>query len=255
MIAHRSDRRCQQDENPGRCNLYELDGYTGARSISHTTRSTAMSALFDMARAVPAKRRALCFGQAGDRTDELIRELARARMGDRPRPVSLSRSSRSTIAAARHGDVFGIISDELVKHGRRLQSRSFTTRKNSIRLMRRIDWAQPGDLVDHARARRREARARLGSASWVLRIKSRISAAISSVLLGDRMSPARTCLPRSSALLTVTICLRATSRASYVSTMACGDTTLIFRANRTRATDCSTRARRRPSAGPVRQGA
>ena len=65
----------QQDENPGRSNLYQLDGYQVLIDFAHNP--AAMSALFDMARAVPANRRALCFGQAGDRTDELIRELAR----------------------------------------------------------------------------------------------------------------------------------------------------------------------------------
>ncbi|MBT8444551.1 MAG: Mur ligase, partial [Gammaproteobacteria bacterium] len=64
-----------QDENPGRCNLYDLDGFKVLIDFAHNP--AAMGALFDMARAVPAKRRALCFGQAGDRTDELIRELAR----------------------------------------------------------------------------------------------------------------------------------------------------------------------------------
>ena len=65
----------QQDENPGRCNIYDLNGFKVLVDFAHNP--AAMSALFDMARAIPAERRALCFGQAGDRTDELIRELAR----------------------------------------------------------------------------------------------------------------------------------------------------------------------------------
>ncbi|MDH3616504.1 MAG: Mur ligase family protein, partial [Gammaproteobacteria bacterium] len=53
-----------QDENPGRCNIYDLDGRKVLVDFAHNP--AAMSALFDMARAIPATRRALCFGQAGD---------------------------------------------------------------------------------------------------------------------------------------------------------------------------------------------
>ena len=68
-------RTMQQDENPGRCNLFELDDRSVIVDFAHNP--AAMAALFDIARAIPAERRVLCFGQAGDRTDELIRELAR----------------------------------------------------------------------------------------------------------------------------------------------------------------------------------
>ena len=50
----------QQDENPGRCNIYELNGFKVLIDFAHNP--AAMSALFDMARAIPAERRALCFG-------------------------------------------------------------------------------------------------------------------------------------------------------------------------------------------------
>ncbi|MEO1202300.1 MAG: Mur ligase family protein, partial [Pseudomonadota bacterium] len=63
-----------QDDNPGRCNIYDVGGIRVLVDFAHNP--AAMSALFDMASALPAKRRVLCFGQAGDRTDALIRELA-----------------------------------------------------------------------------------------------------------------------------------------------------------------------------------
>ncbi|MGI9233869.1 MAG: Mur ligase family protein, partial [Woeseiaceae bacterium] len=64
-----------QDANPGRCNLYDLNRFKVLVDFAHNP--AAMAALFDMARAIPARRRVLCFGQAGDRTDALIEELAR----------------------------------------------------------------------------------------------------------------------------------------------------------------------------------
>ncbi len=132
-----------QDENPGRCNLYELDGRSVLVDFAHNP--AAMMALFDIARAVPAERRVLCFGQAGDRTDELIRELARDAWA-----IGLDRVVVSELATyhrgRQHGDVFAIIKDELMRHGaddsqiehNETEMESFTSA---------IEWAQPGDLV------------------------------------------------------------------------------------------------------------
>ena len=132
-----------QDENPGRCNLYELDDRSVLVDFAHNP--AAMMALFDMARAVPAERRVLCFGQAGDRTDELIRELARDAWA-----IGLDRVVVSELAAyhrgRQHGDVFTIINDELIRCGAdHSQIEHNETEMESF--MSAIGWAQPGDLV------------------------------------------------------------------------------------------------------------
>jgi len=132
-----------QDENPGRSNLYELDDRSILVDFAHNP--AAMMALFDMARAVPAKRRVLCFGQAGDRTDPLIRELARDAWA-----IGLDRIIVSELAAyhrgRQHGDVYAIIRDELVRCGAdELQIEHNETEMESF--MSAIEWAEPGDLV------------------------------------------------------------------------------------------------------------
>ncbi len=132
-----------QDENPGRCNLYEFDGRSVLVDFAHNP--AAMMALFDMARAVPAERRVLCFGQAGDRTDELIRELARDAWA-----IGLDRVVVSELAAyhrgRQHGDVFAIIVDELLRAGAdRSQIEHNESEMESF--MSAIEWARPGDLV------------------------------------------------------------------------------------------------------------
>ncbi len=132
-----------QDENPGRCNLYDVDGYKVLIDFAHNP--AAMAALFDMARAIPAKRRALCFGQAGDRTDGLIRELARDAWA-----IELDKVIVSELAAyhrgREHGDVFGIIRDELNKCGAAdSQIQHFEEEMESFQAA--LAWAQPGDLV------------------------------------------------------------------------------------------------------------
>ncbi|MBT8068785.1 MAG: Mur ligase [Gammaproteobacteria bacterium] len=132
-----------QDENPGRCNLYELDGRSVLVDFAHNP--AAMMALFDMARAVPAERRVLCFGQAGDRTDELIRELARDAWA-----IGLDRVVVSELATyhrgRQHGDVFAIIRDELVRCGADdSQIEHNETEMESFNSA--VEWARPGDLV------------------------------------------------------------------------------------------------------------
>lgn len=132
-----------QDENPGRCNLYDLNGFKILVDFAHNP--AAMAALFDMARAIPAKRRVLCFGQAGDRTDSLIRELARDAWA-----IGLDRVMVSELAAyhrgREHGDVFRLIKSELLESGAdEAQIHHHETEMESF--MAAVDWAQPGDLV------------------------------------------------------------------------------------------------------------
>ncbi len=136
-------RTMQQDENPGRCNLYELDGYKVLIDFAHNP--AAMSALFDMARAIPARRRALCFGQAGDRPDDLIRELARDAWAiglDRVVVSELSKYHRGR----GHGDVFRLIRDELLQRGA-AHEQVCHHEEELESLEDALDWAEPGDLV------------------------------------------------------------------------------------------------------------
>jgi len=132
-----------QDSNPGRSNLYEISGYEVLVDFAHNPE--AMQALFAMARAVPAKRRVLCFGQAGDRTDEQIRELAQSAWA-----IGLDMaiiSELETYARGREpGEVFAIIRDELMKCGARDdQILHFEAESDSFAAA--LEWAREGDLV------------------------------------------------------------------------------------------------------------
>ncbi len=132
-----------QDENPGRCNLYSLNGFKVLIDFAHNP--AAMAALFDMARAVPAERRVLCFGQAGDRTDELIRELARDAWAIGLDRVIVSELPKYHRGRA-HGDVFRIIRDELLAAGAQDgQIRHHEEELDSFEDA--VGWARPGDLV------------------------------------------------------------------------------------------------------------
>jgi cyanophycin synthetase len=133
----------RQDENPGRCNLYSLDGFNVLVDFAHNP--AAMAALFDMARAIPAERRVLCFGQAGDRTDDLIRELARDAWA-----IGLDRIIVSELPkyhrGREHGDVFRIIRDELLACG--ADAAQIAHHEEELASFEdAIGWARPGDLV------------------------------------------------------------------------------------------------------------
>jgi UDP-N-acetylmuramyl tripeptide synthase len=98
-----------------------------------------------MAHALPAKRRILCFGQAGDRTDTQIRELARSAWS-----IGLDRVIISELEAyARgrgRGEVYAILREELIDCGARAsQIQHFDDESESFDVA--LKWARPGDLV------------------------------------------------------------------------------------------------------------
>ncbi|MGI9260831.1 MAG: glutamate ligase domain-containing protein, partial [Woeseiaceae bacterium] len=132
-----------QDANPGRSNLFEIEGFKVLVDFAHNPE--AMQALFRMASAVPAQRRVLCFGQAGDRTDEQIRELARSAwaMGlDLAIVSELASYARGRVP----GEVFGIIRDELLRAGAR-DDQIVHFQEEHESFAAGLAWADHGDLV------------------------------------------------------------------------------------------------------------
>lgn len=132
-----------QDANPGRSNLFRIRGFEVLVDFAHNPE--AMHALFAMACAIPAKRRVLCFGQAGDRTDEQIRELVQSAWSiglDLVCVAELEKYRRGR----EEGEVFGIIRDELVNCGAREdQIQYFMEEHESFDAA--LEWAEEGDLV------------------------------------------------------------------------------------------------------------
>lgn len=132
-----------QDDNPGRCNVYEIGGFRVLVDFAHNPQ--AMRALFDMAAGLPAKRRLLAFGQAGDRPDDLIRELAQGAWSIGLDAVIVS--ELETYHRGRsHGEVYAVIHDELIRCGAQEdQVRHFEQEMDSLAAA--LDWAEPGDLI------------------------------------------------------------------------------------------------------------
>ncbi len=133
----------QMSDNPGRCNLFELDGRTVLLDFAHNP--DAMQAIFHIAEALPAKRRVLCFGQAGDRTDEQIRELADKAFAIGLEQVIVS-ELRDYLRGREPGQVFSLLSEQLMTHG--LKDTQISHNEWELEsLQQAIAWSEPGDLI------------------------------------------------------------------------------------------------------------
>lgn len=132
-----------QDANPGRGNLFEIDGFTVVVDFAHNPE--ALQALLDMANRMNPRRKALCFGQAGDRPDELIRELAQSAWA-----TGLDRVFVSELAKYHRGrdegDVFAVIRDEMIRCGA-LPDQIEHHMQEIESLDAALEWAEPGDLI------------------------------------------------------------------------------------------------------------
>ena len=132
-----------QAENPGRGNVFDVDGFKVIIDFAHNPQ--AIEALLDMAAAMQGKRKVLCFAQAGDRPDDLIRELARNAWDK-----GLDRVIVSELAhyyrGRNPGEVFGLIRDELLRCG--ASEDQIEHNDEEIESFdSALAWARPGDLV------------------------------------------------------------------------------------------------------------
>lgn len=133
----------QQDDNPGRGNLYQIDGVSVFVDFAHNPH--AMAAIASLTAALPAKRRLLAFSQAGDRTDELLRESARGGWALKPDRVIISELPRYARGRS-HGEVYGILRDELLRCT--CPPADILHAETEMEALEQsLEWAQPGDLV------------------------------------------------------------------------------------------------------------
>jgi UDP-N-acetylmuramyl tripeptide synthase len=133
----------QQADNPGRGNLYQVDGVSVFVDFAHNPH--AMAAIASLTAALPARRRLVAFAQAGDRTDELLRESARGAWALQPQRVIISELPQYARGRA-DGEVYGILRDELLRcscppHDIVHAATEMEALEQALR------WAQPGDLL------------------------------------------------------------------------------------------------------------
>ncbi|MCZ6598437.1 MAG: Mur ligase family protein, partial [Planctomycetota bacterium] len=130
-------------ENPGRLNVFDLGGVKVLIDFAHNPHG--MRAMVAAAGALPAERRLVVLGQAGDRDDEAIRELARAAWELRPDLVVVK--AMPEYARGRDpAEVPRILRDELRTLGARPETLAHAA--NDLEsLHRALEWARAGDVL------------------------------------------------------------------------------------------------------------
>ena len=131
-------------DNPGRGNLYTVDGITVLLDFAHNP--AGLRALMPVVTSLPAKRCLLVTGQAGDRSDEDIRDFARAAGDFRFDRVLIKRMDGHG-----RGRPTGEVA-KLLKRAFRAEgypAASIGLVKSELGAVQSaLRWAQPGDLVD-----------------------------------------------------------------------------------------------------------
>lgn len=130
-------------DNPGRANVYELGGVRIVVDYAHNPHGVAaLAATLD---AVPSERRLVVIGQAGDRDDEAIRELARSALALRPNRV-VAKEMDAYLWGRAPGEVPALLADELRRAG--LPGEAISTPGSEVAATREaLEWARPGDLL------------------------------------------------------------------------------------------------------------
>jgi UDP-N-acetylmuramyl tripeptide synthase len=131
------------NDNPGRANLVQHGGVRAILDFAHNP--DGMQAIFEAGKALSPKRTAVVFGQAGDRTDEAIRDLTRAINRSAP-DLYVIKEMAEYRRGRQPGEVPAIIQDELRKAGvPASQIVRAETEPEAAEVAFR--WARPGDLL------------------------------------------------------------------------------------------------------------
>ncbi|HEY4575027.1 MAG TPA: Mur ligase family protein [Thermoanaerobaculia bacterium] len=102
------------EDNPGRANVFERDGFRVLVDYAHNPHGLA--ALLEVVRSIPAERRLLLLGHAGDRGDGAIRDLARAALRFAPDRIIL-KEMPELLRGRQPGEIPAILEDELRRQG------------------------------------------------------------------------------------------------------------------------------------------
>jgi cyanophycin synthetase len=130
-------------DNEGRANMVELGGVQLIIDYAHNPHGLA--ALGELMAALPARRRLVLIGQAGERPDGAIRALARAALGLRPDRVVLKEMERY-LRGRRPGEIPDLMADELIGLG--MAPEAVSRPGGEVAAVRdALAWARPGDAL------------------------------------------------------------------------------------------------------------
>ena len=133
----------RQNDNPGRAQLLDLGGIRVLLDYAHNPHG--MAALVALAQRIPARRRLVMVGQAGDRSDEAIRQLARAAWALDPDYVILKEMDEYLRGRA-PGEVPALLEEEFLRLGVAPHAIS-KVGPDLAGVRSALEWARPGDLL------------------------------------------------------------------------------------------------------------
>ncbi|MCF6194175.1 MAG: hypothetical protein L3J46_07570 [Kangiellaceae bacterium] len=131
------------EDNPGRGNLFEIQGFRVILDFAHNEHGLSLMA--QTINNIPANRRLVMLGQAGDRTDELIEGLFQSALQANP-DVLLVCELEGHLRGRNLKEVPEIIHNFALKHG--LKENQIIHVPDTIEGTNwALNWAQPEDLM------------------------------------------------------------------------------------------------------------
>ena len=130
------------NDNPGRCNIYRTNGATLVVDFAHNPHG--MKAFVEMAAAIPAERRILLIGQAGDRSDKDIRDLAVSAC-EAPWDRVVIKEMDDYARGRDRGEAATILYNEFVAQG--VPAENIERERHELDAVRKlVEGARPGEL-------------------------------------------------------------------------------------------------------------
>jgi UDP-N-acetylmuramyl tripeptide synthase len=131
-------------DNPGRLQLYRFGGVTAFVDYAHNP--DGIAALCRTAASMPATRRLLILGQAGNRPDESLRDLAQSAWAITPFDRVILKDIPRMLRGRQPGDVSRILGEALLQAGAGSdQIDSAPSEFDAVQ--RAFAWARDGDLL------------------------------------------------------------------------------------------------------------
>ena len=133
----------QSADNPGRTDLMDIQGRLVLLDFAHNP--AAVDSVLDLAARLPGRRRLVAFGEAGDRPDSLLRELAQSVWAVGPDRVMISELA-AYARGREHGEVAAVLRDELEALGARPEQIAYHEHEIDT-VSAALDWSEPGDVL------------------------------------------------------------------------------------------------------------
>lgn len=131
-------------DNPGRCNLFEINGAKVLVDFAHNPHG--IGALLQMTEKLPATRKLLLIGQAGDRSDDDIRALVDMAVSTSAFDKVIIKSMSKYARGREENEVVDILYKQFIKCGLAADKVDIIACELEA-VKSAVDWAQQGDLL------------------------------------------------------------------------------------------------------------